>query len=86
MHPAFSSVSHRPWPLPKEAWRWRLSWLDLAFIHFRADAAQIQARLPAGLRVQTFDGTAWLGVVPFRMAGSCAVRFPTSRASRRFPS
>ena len=30
-------------------------------------AADVQAKLPAGLAVDTFDGWAWLGVVPFTM-------------------
>lgn len=34
----------------------------------------MQSRLPAGLRVDTFDGWAWLGVVPFAME---RVRFRT---------
>src|SRR5262245_19320311 len=69
MHPALHVVEHRPWPLPQGEWKWRQSWLDLAFIHYRAEAMSIRAVLPAGIRLQEFDGTAWVGVVPFRMAG-----------------
>jgi len=43
--------------------------LDIAFLHYRVDAALLQARLPPGVRVQEFDGSAWVGLVPFRMAG-----------------
>lgn len=50
-------------------------------------AAAIQARLPAGLRVDTFEGWAWLGVVPFlmdrvrfRTAGQRSVSVPTATA------
>lgn len=43
-------------------------WRDLLFVHWRVDPALIQARLPAGLRVDTWQGEAYLGVVPFRMA------------------
>ncbi len=42
-------------------------WRQLAFFHWRWDAAELQARLPAGLHVDTHEGTAWLGVVPFFM-------------------
>lgn len=42
-------------------------WRDLLFAHWRVDPALVQARLPAGLRVDTFEGQAFLGVVPFRM-------------------
>lgn len=85
MHPAFQCVTHRPWPLPPTAWSWRLSWLDLACIHFRADAAPLQAMLPAGLRLQTFDGTAWLGVIPFRMAGVMRRSLPDLPGFSSFP-
>jgi uncharacterized protein YqjF (DUF2071 family) len=45
----------------------RQRWDDLFFLHWTYDAAAIQARLPAGLMVDTFDGQAHLGVVGFRM-------------------
>ncbi|OAI58122.1 hypothetical protein AYO49_01310 [Verrucomicrobiaceae bacterium SCGC AG-212-N21] len=43
------------------------SWTHLLFLHWRWDAADLQKRLPPGLTVDTFDGSAWLGVVPFFM-------------------
>ncbi len=42
-------------------------WEDLLFLHWKWDPAEIQRTLPAGLTVDTFDGAAWLGVVPFYM-------------------
>lgn len=45
----------------------RMGWRDLLFLHWRWDPAEIQARLPSGLFVDTHDGAAWLGVVPFWM-------------------
>lgn len=42
-------------------------WADLAFLHWAWDPAEIQPRLPVGLRVETWDGRGWLGVVPFSM-------------------
>lgn len=44
-------------------------WSDLLFLHWRWDAAEIQASLPAGLTVDTHEGDAWLGIVPFWMGG-----------------
>lgn len=69
MHPAFHHIGHRPWPLPQKPWFWRQSWLDLAFIHHRVEATNLEALLPAGVELERFDGTAWIGLVPFRMAG-----------------
>ncbi len=43
------------------------SWRSLLFAHWRIDPAKMQALLPRGLTVDTFDGSAWLAVVPFSM-------------------
>lgn len=41
------------------------SWDELTFVHWRFDPAAVQRLLPAGLTVETFDGAAWVGLVPF---------------------
>lgn len=45
------------------------SWRELLFLHWRVDPAVLAPTLPAGLEIETFDGAAWLGVVPFLMRG-----------------
>jgi uncharacterized protein YqjF (DUF2071 family) len=45
----------------------RQRWSGLLFLHWRVDASLIAGLLPPGLHVDTFDGSAWLGVVPFFM-------------------
>jgi uncharacterized protein YqjF (DUF2071 family) len=45
------------------------SWHDLLFAHWPVPADGLRALLPAGLALDTTDGQAWLGVVPFRMSG-----------------
>lgn len=42
-------------------------WRDLAFLHWAFPPDQIQETLPPGLHVDTFDGHAWIGLVPFEM-------------------
>lgn len=42
-------------------------WQSLLFVHWRLPAARVQQTLPAGLTVDTFDGDAYVGVVPFLM-------------------
>ena len=42
-------------------------WSMLTFVHWRAAAKDLQSLLPDGLTIQEFDGSAWLGVVPFSM-------------------
>ncbi len=64
---AFAETAHRPLPTPTLPWRLRQRWSRLLFTHWPVPAADVQARLPRGLRVDTFDRWAWLGVVPFVM-------------------
>jgi uncharacterized protein YqjF (DUF2071 family) len=47
--------------------RWRMTqrWNDA--VRALADSADEMARLPGGIKVDTFDGYAWIGVVPFWM-------------------
>jgi uncharacterized protein YqjF (DUF2071 family) len=40
-------------------------WSDLVFLHWRVDAAQVAPLLPAGLRPDEFDGSSWVGLIPF---------------------
>jgi uncharacterized protein YqjF (DUF2071 family) len=42
-------------------------WDHLTFLHWRYDPAVVQQLLPPGLTVETFDGAAWVGLVPFVM-------------------
>lgn len=51
-------------------------WDDLFFLHWEYEPAAIQARLPAGLTVDTFEGKAHLGVVGFRMNAVRPVGLP----------
>jgi uncharacterized protein YqjF (DUF2071 family) len=46
-----------------------MGWHDLAFLHWPVDPEPLASQLPAHLVLDTFDGRAWLGVVPFRMSG-----------------
>jgi uncharacterized protein YqjF (DUF2071 family) len=40
-------------------------WDELTFLHWPYPADEVQRLLPAGLEVETRDGTAWVGLVPF---------------------
>ena len=45
----------------------QMQWKELLFLHWSWDAREIQATLPTGLFADTFDGKAWLAIVPFFM-------------------
>ncbi|MGJ8633479.1 MAG: YqjF family protein [Luteolibacter sp.] len=58
-----TALQSRPDQLPVMKQRWS----GLGFYHWSIDPDTISARLPKGLHVDTFDGKAWLGIVPFFM-------------------
>ena len=66
-HQIINQVSHRPWPLPNGQWFMTQSWHDLLFAHWPVEGRLLQDALPSGLLLDTFNGEAWVGVVPFRM-------------------
>ena len=45
----------------------RMKWDELTMLHWRYPAKDVQALLPDGLTVETCDGSAWVGLVPFQM-------------------
>lgn len=44
-------------------------WSAVTFVHWRCTTSAIQLRLPPGLTVDEYDGSAWLTITPFVMAG-----------------
>ncbi len=44
-------------------------WTDVVFLHWPFSAEVVQALLPPGVVVDTFEGSAWVGLVPFSMEG-----------------
>jgi uncharacterized protein len=62
-------IAHRPWAPPAGRWIMAQSWHDLLFAHWALPAAVLRPHIPSRLAIDTFDGQAWMGVVPFRMSG-----------------
>lgn len=63
----------------------RQRWDDLLFAHWRCDRAALRERIPASLELDTFDGEAWLGVVPFRMSRVGLRALPGLPGATTFP-
>ncbi|MGQ0825669.1 MAG: YqjF family protein [Actinomycetota bacterium] len=52
-------------------------WDELTFVHWRFRPDVVQRLLPTGLEVETIDGSAWVGLVPFVLrVGLAHVRRP----------
>lgn len=77
--------AHRPWPLPRRPWALAMQWLDLLFMHWPVPAAALRPHVPPALTLDRFDGAAWLGVVPFRMAGIRPHGLPAVPGLSAFP-
>ncbi len=80
-----SKTDHRPRPLPTSRWVMTQRWNDLLFAHWPVPAASIAALLPQGLVPDTFDGDAYVGVVPFWMDAVRVRGLPTIPGASRFP-
>jgi uncharacterized protein len=60
-------TQHRPWPMPASPWLMTQSWHDLLFAHWPVNREELRARVPAVFELDTYEGQAWIGVVPFYM-------------------
>ena len=54
----------------------RQYWGKLLFMHWSIDGAALRPLIPDQLSIDTFDGKAWIGVVPFTMWGIRASFLP----------
>ena len=82
---ALNWTEHRPYPLPEGAWILRMRCLELLFMHWRMPEASLRPLVPSALKLDTFDGSAWLGITPFRMQRTRTGFLPTVPWLSRFP-
>ena len=78
-------TSHKPRPLPSGRWLIKQRWNDLLFAHWPVPAAVLAPLIPEGLQVDTFQGSAWLGVMPFWMDRIKVRGIPPIPGMRSFP-
>ena len=63
----------------------RMRWLDLLFAHWPFPPEVLRPLVPPQLELETFDGQAWLGIVPFVMADVAPRGLPAIPRLSRFP-
>lgn len=51
-------------------------WQDVAFLHWRVESARVAPLLPPGTTPDEFDGSSWVGLIPFRMVRAGIGRGP----------
>jgi uncharacterized protein YqjF (DUF2071 family) len=69
-------VEHRPWPVPRRTWLMAQTWDDLLFAHWELPARRFEGLVPDELVLDTFEGSAWLGITPFDLKGLRLVGTP----------
>jgi uncharacterized protein len=62
-----------------------MTWHDLLFMHWPVPVKALRPLIPAELTIDTFDGEARIGVVPFRMTGVTPHHFPSLPWLSAFP-
>jgi uncharacterized protein YqjF (DUF2071 family) len=54
---------------PVGSWVMHQRWHNLLFAHWRLPGDVIRRKLPKSIELDTFDGDAWISVIPFYMTG-----------------
>jgi uncharacterized protein len=63
-------TGHRPWPLPEEKpWVMGQTWENLLFAHWRVAIEDLERVVHPKIPIDTFDGSAWIGITPFTVTG-----------------
>jgi uncharacterized protein len=80
-----SRTEHRPYPVPTTPWALFMGWHDLLFMHWPVDERALRPLIPPTLSLDTFDGSAWLGITPFYMSGVRPRFLPSVPPLSNFP-
>lgn len=79
-------TAHRPFPMPQnKSWVMAQSWQHLLFAHYRVDIDVIRPMIPAELEIDTYEGEAWISVVPFLMNHVHLRGLPSFPTTGKFP-
>lgn len=80
-----NETKHRPWPVPSSPWLMTQTWHDLLFAHWPISPDALRGRVPPRFELDTFDGEAWIGVVPFYMTNVAPRAVPAFPGLSQFP-
>lgn len=62
-------VDHRPYPPPDRPWIMVQRWHELLFAHWEISPGLLKQAVPAPLALDLYEGSAWMGIIPFTMSG-----------------
>lgn len=79
------SHPNRAWPPPERPWLLAMTWQDLLFAHWPVPETSLRPHIPRRLELETWNGAAWLGIVPFGMVGTRPRWLPAIPGVSNFP-
>lgn len=62
-----AATEHRPFPMAGGPWVMFQSWRELLFAHWPVPRDLLRPLVPWQLELEEFDGSAWIGLTPFRL-------------------
>lgn len=77
--------ANRPYPPPARPWIMHMTWHDLLFAHWPVAESALRPHIPDRLQLDTYEGQAWLGIVPFGMRGTRPRGLPAVPGLSAFP-
>lgn len=79
------ATSHRQYPRPETPWLMKQTWENLLFAHWPVPIEMMRSLIPAPIKLDTFDGVAWIGLVPFEITTMHVHGVPPIPGVSRFP-
>jgi uncharacterized protein YqjF (DUF2071 family) len=71
--------------MPDAPWLMAQTWHDLLFAHWPVPPQQLRPAVPPAFNLDLFDGTAWIGIVPFRTTNVALRGMPSLPWVSAFP-
>lgn len=79
------NTAHPYCSMPSKKWIMRQSWKNLIFVHWPLNPERLRMHIPPSLQIDTFNGSAWLGIVVFEMGGIYPRGLSTLSITSAFP-
>jgi uncharacterized protein len=78
-------TEHRPYPPPSKPWVMTQTWNRLLFAHWPVPVSSLREYIPSAFTIDTFDGIAWIGVIPFEISHLLLRGLPPIPFTSSFP-
>ena len=79
------ATDHLPFPMPSRKHTLSQEWRNLTFMHWEVDLKKLRPHVPEELEIDTFEGKAYIGVVPFMMKNVRPTWFVSTPFVSTFP-